>query len=269
MKSLTNLLFEVNDGIGVIKFNRPQVLNALNVEVLQELSFLLNYLRGKEEVQVVILTGNGDKAFVAGADIPAMLPLNVQQGKEFAFLGQELLHMIEEFEKPIIAAINGFALGGGTEIAMACDIRIASARAKFGQPEVKLGIIPGFGGTQRLPRLVGKGMAKMLIFTGQMINAQEALRIGLVEKVVPHDQLMTEALAVAAAISAVSQPAVRLAKSAINHGLDVDIKNGNKIEALAFGHCFALEDQVEGMTAFIEKRQPIFPKDYREKPKQI
>jgi enoyl-CoA hydratase len=180
-------------------------------------------------------------------------------------MGQGLLHKIEEFEKPIIAAINGFALGGGTEISMACDIRIASERAKFGQPEVKLGIIPGFGGTQRLPRLVGRGMAKLLIFSGKMIDAQEALRIGLVEKVVPHEQLMAETKAIAAAINAMSPTAVRLAKASINHGLDVDMRTGNRFEAFAFGHCFATEDQIEGMTCFIEKREPVFPNIYRPK----
>lgn len=267
MKHLTNLLFAVENGIGIIKFNRPHVLNALNVEVLQELSGLLDWLKEAAEVQVIILTGKGDKAFVAGADIPVMQPMNVQQGKEFAYLGQELLHKIEEYEKPIIAAINGFALGGGTEISMACDIRIASDKARFGQPEVKLGIIPGFGGTQRLPRLVGRGMAKLLIFTGQIIDAQEALEIGLVEKVVPHETLMSEAKAIAATICAVSPTAVRLAKAAINHGMDVDMKTGNRFEAFVFGHCFATEDQIEGMTAFIEKRQPLFPNCYSKKQK--
>ena len=211
------------------------------------------------------MTGSGDKAFVAGADIPVMLPMDVQQGKEFAFLGQGVLHRIEEFEKPIIAAINGFALGGGTEISMACDIRIASERAKFGQPEVKLGIIPGFGGTQRLPRIVGRGMAKLLILSGKMIDAQEALRIGLVEKVVPHEQLLVEAKAIAADINAMSPTAVRLAKASINHGLDVDMRTGNKFEAFVFGHCFATEDQTEGMTAFVGKRKPTVTNSYRPK----
>lgn len=262
---MENLLYEVENGIGIIQFNRPKVLNALNVDVLRELNALLEEIREDESVRVVILTGSGEKAFVAGADIPVMLPMNVQEGKEFGYLGQGLLHKIEEFEKPIIAAINGFALGGGTEISMACDIRIASDNAKFGQPEVKLGIIPGFGGTQRMPRLIGKGMAKWLIFSGQMIDAAEALRIGLVEKVAPADQLMTEAKAMAAMINAMSPTAVRLAKAAINHGLDVDMRTGNKLEAFAFGHCFSTDDQQEGMSAFIEKRQPKFPNTYRKK----
>jgi len=262
---LVNLLYGIEDGIGIIKFNRPKVLNALNIDVLRELDGLLEEIRADEAVRVIILTGSGDKAFVAGADIPVMLPMNVQEGKEFAYMGQGLLHKMEEFEKPIIAAINGFALGGGTEISMACDIRIASEKAKFGQPEVKLGIIPGFGGTQRMPRLIGKGMAKWLIFSGQMINAEEALRIGLVEKVVPADQLMAEAKAMAAAIDAMSPTAVRLAKAAINHGLDVDMRTGNKFEAFAFGHCFSTDDQQEGMSAFVEKRQPNFPNTYLKK----
>lgn len=264
-KNFENLLYEQADGIGIIAFNRPKVLNALNISVLEELSELLDLVRDDEGARVIILTGSGDKAFVAGADIPVMLPMNVQQGKEFAFLGQALLHKIEEFEKPVIAAINGFALGGGTEISMACDIRIASDKARFGQPEVKLGIIPGFGGTQRLPRLVGRGMAKMLIFSAKMIDAQEALRIGLVEQVVPHDTLMDEAKALARAINAMSPTAVRLAKASINHGLDVDMRTGNSFEAFVFGHCFATQDQTEGMTAFVGKRNPTFPNSYRPK----
>lgn len=259
------LLYEQADGIGIIRFNRPKVLNALNLTVLEELSELLDHVRDDEEARVIILTGSGEKSFVAGADIPVMLPMDVRQGKEFAFLGQKLLHKIEEYEKPIIAAINGFALGGGTEISMACDIRIASEKARFGQPEVKLGIIPGFGGTQRLPRLVGRGMAKLLIFSGNMIDAGEALRIGLVEKVVPHDKLLEEAMAVARDINAMSPTAVRLAKAAINHGLDVDMRTGNRFEAFTFGHCFATEDQTEGMTAFVGKRAPEFPNTYRPK----
>ena len=262
---LVNFLYEVENGVGIIQFNRPKVLNALNIEVLRELDCLLEEIRNDEAVRVIILTGAGGKSFVAGADIPVMAPMNVQEGKEFAYMGQGLLHKIEEFEKPVIAAINGFALGGGTEISMACDIRIASEKAKFGQPEVKLGIIPGFGGTQRMPRLIGKGMAKWLIFSGEMISAEEALRIGLVQKVVPADQLMAEAKAMAASINAMSPTAVRLAKASINYGLDVDMRTGNRFEAFVFGHCFSTEDQQEGMGAFIEKREPKFPNTYSKK----
>lgn len=259
---MNTLLFEKQDKVGIIKFNRPKVLNALNLEVLHELWDLLDQIRNDDEVNVVVLTGNHPKSFVAGADIPVMKPMNVQEGKEFAYLGQALLHKIEEFEKPIIAAINGFALGGGTEISMACDIRIASDKAKFGQPEVNLGIIPGFGGTQRLPRIVGRGMGKLIIFTGMMLDAQEALRIGLVEKVVPHDELMNEVMKICAMINAKSPTAVRLAKASINHGLDCDMRTGNRFEAFVFGHCFATEDQPEGMGAFVEKRQPNFSAKY-------
>lgn len=265
MKTYQTLLFEQDGGIGIIKFNRPKVLNALNRTVLEELNELLDSVREDASIHVVILTGNSEKSFVAGADIPVMLPMNVQEGKEFAYQGQALLHKMEEFEKPIIAAINGFALGGGTEISMACDIRIASEKAKFGQPEVKLGIIPGFGGTQRLPRLVGRGMAKLLIFSSQMIGAEEALRIGLVEKVVVHDALMDEAIALAKLIDEMSPAAVRLAKASINYGLDVDMRTGNKMEAFIFGHCFATEDQKEGMTAFVEKRKADFSNTYLKK----
>ncbi len=263
MAKYTNLLINNVDQIAEITINRPQALNALNSDVLTELSTAFDALATDDSVRLVILTGGGDKAFVAGADIAEMSKLNVDKGRRFAELGHNLFLKIQQFPKPVIAAVNGFALGGGCEIAMACDIRLASDKAKFGQPEVTLGIIPGFGGTQRLPRLVTAGMAKLLIFTGDMIDAQEAYRIGLVQKVVPAEELMTEAKAIARRIIARSPIAVSLAKNAINRGLDMDIANAMLYEAFAFGTCFSGEDQGEGMGAFLAKRKPIFSGKYR------
>ena len=259
---LINLLYEVENGVGIIQVNRPKVLNALNREVLQEIDCLLDEIREDQEVRVIIITGSGDKSFVAGADIPVLQDADVREGKEFGQLGQRVFLKINHFEKPIIAAVNGFAFGGGGELAMACDFRIASEKAKFGLPEVKLGMIPGFGGTQRLPRLVGTGMAKMMIFTGEPINAQEALRIGLVQKVVAPENLMAEAKNIAATISSRSATAVRLAKAAINNGIETDIRTGMEVEAYIFSDVFATEDRMEGIAAFIEKRQPAFTGEY-------
>jgi len=259
---LVNLLYDVENGTGIVQFNRPNVLNALNSEVLRELDGLMAEIRNDPMVGVVILTGAGEKAFVAGADIPVLEMMDVREAKEFARLGQGVFQRIADFEKPVIAAINGFAFGGGLELAMACDIRIASEKAKFGAPEVKLGTIPGFGGTQRLPRLVGEGMAKLLIFSGESIDAQEALRVGLVQKVVPHEALLDKAKRVAATINERSSSAVRLAKASINQGLDVDIRTGNEIEAHTFAHSFATEDLREGVRAFMEKRTPQFSGRY-------
>lgn len=254
----TSVLFTKDNGIGEIVINRPQALNALNGTVMEELSALLDEIAAMEDVKAVILTGSGDKSFVAGADIAQMSTMNAEEGKNWGETGENLFLKLEQFSKPVIAAVNGFALGGGCEIAMACDIRIASEKAKFGQPEVTLGIIPGFGGTQRLPRLVGKGMAKLLIYTGDMIDAQEALRIGLVQKVVPAEALLAETRAIAQRIIARSSTAVGLAKVAINRGVDMGIADAMQYEALAFGLCFAGDDQKEGMTAFLEKRKPSF-----------
>ncbi len=245
-----NLVFKREENIGILSINRPEALNALNTEVLQELDKAMDIIEKDEEIHIVILTGEG-RAFVAGADIGEMKDMDVFQAREFADLGLGVFRKIELMEKPIIAAINGFALGGGCELSMCCDIRIASEKAKFGQPEVGLGIIPGFAGTQRLSRLVGMGRAKELIFTTDMINAEEAYRIGLVNKVVPVDKLMEEALAMAKSISEKGgQIAVRFAKTSINRGIDVDMETAMAIERDLFGLCFATEDQKEGMTAF-------------------
>lgn len=252
-----NILFEVKNGIGYITINRPKFLNALSTEVLSELDHVFRTIENNDEVQVVILTGEG-RAFVAGADISQMVDLTGIEGQEMMKKGAKVMNLIESISKPVIGAINGFALGGGCELAMACDIRIASEKAQFGQPEVNLGIIPGFGGTQRLPRLVGKGMGKYLVMTADYIKADEAKELGLVEKVVPHDELMTACEKVAGKIMAKAPIAIKAAKSAINNGIMLDIETGVAMEGEACGAPFCSEDRVEGMRAFLEKREARF-----------
>lgn len=252
------VLFENEDGIGIVTINRPKALNALNKEVLVNLGKIMDEVAADSSVKVVIITGSGEKSFVAGADITEMQPLTAVEGREFGRLGQAVNSKIEKLPQPVIAAVNGFALGGGCELAMACDIRIASENAKFGQPEVSLGIPPGFGGTQRLPRLVGKGRAKELLFTGDMIDATEAYRVGLVNKVVAPADLMDIARAMAQKITAKAPIAVQLCKVAVNEGLEMGLESGVSYEAEVFGLCFATEDQKEGMKAFTEKRKPSF-----------
>jgi enoyl-CoA hydratase len=252
-----NLLLETSEGICTIKINNPQSLNALNDEVLKELSAAFDLASDDRDVSIIVLTGEG-KAFVAGADIAHMSRLGVEEAKKFAEEGSKLFRKIEMLDKVVIAAVNGYALGGGCELAMACDIRIASEKAKFGQPEVGLGITPGFSGTQRLPRLVGLGRAKELIFTGGHIGAEEAYRIGLVNKVVNKDSLMEETYALAKKIISNSKTAVKYAKEAMNRGIETDIETGIALEADLFGLCFAHRDQKEGMTAFLEKRPANF-----------
>ncbi|WP_319403356.1 short-chain-enoyl-CoA hydratase [uncultured Anaeromusa sp.] len=246
------------EGIALITINRPKALNALNSQVLDDLSKVFDEVAASESIQAVILTGAGEKSFVAGADITEMKDMNVLEGKIFAEKGQQAFLKIEQCPKPVIAAVQGFALGGGCELAMACDVRIAGEAAKFGQPEVGLGIVPGFGGTQRLARLVGRGMAKLLIYTADMIDAQEALRIGLVQKVFAQEELLAEAKNIAKRMMKKSSIAVSLAKDAIHRGLEMDLPNAMQYEAYIFGVCFASEDQKEGMAAFVEKRKPAF-----------
>lgn len=251
------ILLNKDENIGILTINRPKALNALNSEVLDELNKAIDQVIEDDNIHILIITGEG-KAFVAGADIGQMKDMDVFEAREFAKKGLSIFRKIELMEKPVIAAVNGYALGGGCELAMACDIRIASDKAKFGQPEVGLGITPGFGGTQRLARIVGIPKAKELIFTGETINAEEALRIGLVNKVVAAESLMEEALTMARKIASKGQLAVRYSKVAINRGIETDIETGLAMERELFGLCFATEDQKEGMGAFLEKRSPNF-----------
>lgn len=253
-----NLIIEDYGPTRMITIHRPQVLNALNQDVINELIDAVEAFSKDESVSVAVLTGAGDKAFVAGADIEAQLPLDSEEGRQWGLLGHKLCRLMETVEKPIIAAVNGFALGGGCELAMACDIRLASEKAVFGQPEVSLGITPGYGGTLRLPRLVGEGKAKQLIFTGQRIKAAEAYRIGLVDEIYPPEELLQEALNMALRIEANAPLAVRHAKIQINQGLQTDIDSAIVLEAGLFGLCFATQDQKEGMGAFLEKRKAVF-----------
>lgn len=252
-----NLLLKKEGNICILTINRPKALNALNSRVLEELSDAVDQIEKDKDIYVVIITGEG-KAFVAGADILEMKDMTSEAARKFAKQGLEVFRKIELMEKPVIAAVNGFALGGGCELAMCCDIRVASEKAKLGQPEVGLGITPGFAGTQRLSRLVGIAKAKELIFTGDMIDAKEAEKIGLVNKVVTHEELMSTAIELAKKIASKGQIAVRYSKIAINRGIETDIETGMEIERNLFSLCFATDDQKEGMTAFIEKRKPEF-----------
>jgi len=253
-----NLLVEIAEGIAVVTINRPKALNALNEQTLRELQYAFTQFANNDQAQVIIITGSGGKAFVAGADIAAMQSLSATEARRFAQLGHEVMGSIEGCPKPVIAAVNGFALGGGCELALGCDIRFASENARFGQPEVNLGVIPGFGGTQRLARLVGKGRALELIFTGDMIDAAEAYRIGLANKVVPLADLLETAKQLAAKIISKGPFAVKLAKEAVRNGLEMDLARANQYEADLFGLCFASSDQKEGMQAFLEKRPAKF-----------
>jgi enoyl-CoA hydratase len=253
-----NVILEKEGGLAIITINRPKALNALNTATLNELKAAALEAEADETVKVLIITGSGEKAFVAGADIAQMRELPILEGRDMTLMGQEVFATIENLNKPVIAAVNGFALGGGCELAMACDIRIASTNAKFGQPEVNLGIIPGFGGTQRLARLIGRGRAKYYIFTGYMMTAQEAFELGLADKVVELGSLLPTCREIAATIMTKAPVAVMMAKKAINHGLDMDLASGVAYEAEAYTTTFASADRVEGMTAFLEKRAARF-----------
>ena len=249
--------YETKEQIAYITVNRPKAMNALNSQVLEELYAAFKEAGENDDIRAIILTGEG-KAFVAGADIAEMSKMSPVEAREFGKKGHKLMNYIHNVETPVIAAINGFALGGGCELSMACDIRVASETAKFGQPEVGLGLIPGFAGNLRLPRLVGKGMAKYMILTGEMIDADEALRIGLVQKVVAPEDLVGEANRIAEKICAQAPIADKYAKDVINNGYDMDLKSASAYEVNTIGIPFASEDRKEGTSAFLEKRKPVW-----------
>ncbi|MEY2411762.1 MAG: enoyl-CoA hydratase [Acidobacteriaceae bacterium] len=253
-----NILSETKDFVAYVTINRPKVLNALNMATMEELRSAFTAIRDDKEIRVAILTGSGEKAFVAGADIAELSKHDPVSAKEYTHRGQSVLDLIENLGKPVIACINGFALGGGCEIALACTFRLASENTKLGQPEVKLGLIPGYGGTQRLPRLVGKGIAMQLLLAGEMINAQEALRIGLVNEVVAAAELIPRAEAIAQKIIANAPLAVQYAMEAVNKGMEMSLSEGLYLEATLFGLCCATEDKTEGTAAFLEKRPAQF-----------
>ncbi|SCX89872.1 enoyl-CoA hydratase-related protein [Alkaliphilus peptidifermentans] len=250
-------LEKLNDHLALITLSRPEALNALNLQMLNRLNEIIDEVMSDKTIKVVILTGEG-KAFVAGADIEEMLNMKPHEAREFSLQGQALFRKIETMEKPVIAAVNGFALGGGCELMMSCDIRIASEKSKFGQPEVGLGIPPGFAGTQRLPRIVGMAKAKELIFTGDIINAEEAKKILLINHVVKPEELLPFSIEMANKIISKSSTAVNYSKAAINQGTEISMEKASEIEANLFALCFASEDQKEGMAAFLEKRKPNF-----------
>ena len=252
------IIFERQDEIAIIRFNRPKALNAINPTVIKELTDALQRVRADTSLRVLILTGEGDKAFVAGADIATMREYTPLEGKHFSAQGHELLFQLESLPIPVIACVNGFALGGGCELAMACDFIYAADSAKFGQPEINLGLIPGFGGTQRLSRLVGKSRAKELCMTGLMISAQEAKDIGLVNKVFPTEALWEETITVAKLLGTKGKVSMRAVKETIDRGYDQDLRTGCHMESEAFGICMASADAREGMGAFLEKRAPTF-----------
>jgi len=253
-----NILYDVQDGIAVITFNRPKALNALNAALVAEFSDAIDAVSQDTDIRALILTGAGGKSFVAGADISELATLDTTKAKSLSAKGQDIICRLESLAIPVIAAVNGFALGGGCEISLACDFIYAAETAKFGLPEITLGLIPGYGGTQRLPRLIGKNLAKELILTGKMLSAAEAKEIGLVNKVCEPDTLIETVMGVAKAIAAKGKVSVRAAKQAVNNGLNVDLPNGLKMETDAFAICFSSEDAIEGTSAFLEKRKALF-----------
>jgi len=253
-----NILFEKRGTVAIVTMNRPDKLNALNKETLDELENVFAEIKNDESIYVIIITGSGEKAFVAGADISELNKLDMISAKEFSECGQNVFSLIEQSDKPVIAAVNGFALGGGCELSLACHIRIAGENAKFGQPEVNLGIIPGYGGTQRLSRLINTGRAAEYILTGDMIDAGEALRIGLVSKVYPQKELINKSIELAGKISSKGQHAIRYSLKAVRAVNELSLKEGLKFEASLFALCCGTEDFKEGTGAFLEKRKPVF-----------
>ena len=255
---MENVKLETKNHIAYVTIDRPKVLNALNAATMGELQEVFSELAAEKDIRVVILTGAGEKSFVAGADINELAKNNPVEAKAYTHRGQAVLDLIENLGKPVIACINGFALGGGCEIAMACTMRLASENAKLGQPEVKLGIIPGYGGTQRLPRLVGTGLAMQILLTGEMISAQEAHRIGLVNEIVPADRLIARAEEIAGKIIANAPLAIQYCMEAVNQGMNMTLQEGLFLEATLFAVCCATEDKNEGTRAFLEKRATNF-----------
>jgi enoyl-CoA hydratase/carnithine racemase len=258
MEKVKYVRTQIGSGIATITIDRPDVLNAIDDEVLEELETTFHAIEKDEKIRVVIITGGGEKAFVAGGDIDAMKRMSLIEGERFVYKGQSVLSKIENSNKVVIAAINGYALGGGSELALACDIRIASDKAKLGLPEVCIGLYPGWGGTQRLVRLVGKGVAKELVFTGRRISVQEAKELGIVNRIVPHDELMSSCVELAESILANSPIAVIQAKKAINQGSEISLDNALSLEAEAWLVNFSTVDRVEGLSAFLEKRKPNY-----------
>ncbi|MDD5722614.1 MAG: enoyl-CoA hydratase-related protein [Syntrophales bacterium] len=253
-----NIFFVVEEGIATITFNRPKALNAMNSETMMELKAALTACKDDDNVKVIILTGSGNTAFVAGADIAQMQDMEPCDALAFMELGHEVLRLLETIPKPSIAAVNGFALGGGTEISLACDMRFVAENAKFGQPEILIGLIPGWGGTQRLPRLIGMGRAKELVLGGGQIDAARAYEIGLANKVYPSGQLMEETRKFAIKLTGMPTFAMKMAKDAINFGYDLSLDNANRLENQCCSQCFSTRDQKEGMKAFLEKRKPNY-----------
>jgi enoyl-CoA hydratase len=252
-----NIVVEKKDKIALLTISREKALNALNDETIAEIQDFFDSIGDSDDVNCIVITGQG-KAFVAGADIAELAGCNVEGGTEKAVIGHKMMRTIENCPWPVIAAVNGFALGGGCELALACDFRLASEKAKFGQPEVNLGIIPGYGGTQRLPRLIGAGKAKELVYTGNIINAEEAYRIGLADEIYPLEELMDKAMDMAKLIVSKGPLAIKAAKKCINEGLEGTLKEGCELESQAFGELYGSEDTPEGLNAFLEKRPPQF-----------
>ena len=253
-----NILFEREGAVATIMVNRPKALNALNAATISDLLQCCEVLRADPDIRCAIITGAGDRAFVAGADISAMVGMSAVEGRAFARHGQSLMRQLENLHLPVIAAVNGFALGGGLELALACDCIVASTAAKFGQPEINLGIIPGFGGTQRLTRRIGVAAERLLIYTGDMIDAEAALRLGLVNRLVAPAELMAEAKRLAITLAGKAPVAIQQAKAAVNVANDVDLEDGCRYESEAFAVAFGTADRLEGMRAFLEKRAPSF-----------
>ncbi len=253
-----NVLLQRDGAVATITINRPKALNALNPATVDELRRCGDEIRQDRAVHCVVITGAGEKAFVAGADIAAMVEMSPIQAREFSRQGQQLMSALEALPIPVIAAVNGFALGGGLELALSCDLILAAQSAKFGQPEINLGIIPGFGGTQRLTRRIGIAAARLMIYSGDMINADEALRLGLVNRVLPAGELMAEAQKLATTLATKAPIALQQAKAAINVGSDIDLQDGCDYESQAFAVTFGTEDRTEGMRAFLEKRRAGF-----------